>query len=261
MEAVIAGVYGDGSVVYDDAAGGVEAVLFGFDGEGSAGDVDVSEFGVIGILGFDGTVGGIDGEGSVQDFQLVFGGDSVVCGCDVIGSSGDDEVIFGDDAVFVVCLDSQASCAVAGEVGLGEDDAVHGIVIDLGVFGSAAQGVFAALGEGDENFVGFADVDGGVCLAVDAGSIEDDLDFVGIGGVYDDLAVLEGSAYDVNALFCDGDGAAVHFCSITGYGGCGLIEGDFDGFGCFVGSALLTVGEIGVDGGFGQFQIEINIIG
>ena len=86
-------------------------------------------------------------------------------------------------------------------------------------------------------------------------SIEYDLNLVGIGCVYDNLAILKCSAYDVNTFFCDGNCAAVCFGSAAGDGSCRLIKCNFYGFRRFVASALLTVCE------FGQFQIEINVGG
>ena len=90
-------------------------------------------------------------------------------------------------------------------------------------------------------------------------SIEYDLNLVGIGCVYDNLAILKCSAYDVNTFFRDGNCAAVCFGSAAGDGSCRLIKCNFYGFRRFVASALLTVCEFGVDSGFGQFQVKINI--
>lgn len=116
METVITGVYGDGSVIDNNAAGCMEAVLFRLDRKNSTGNIDISKLCVIRILRFDRTVCSINVKASIQNFKLIFGCDPIVCSSDFVGSTSDNKVIFGYNPVFVVCLDGQTSCPVADKI-------------------------------------------------------------------------------------------------------------------------------------------------
>ena len=70
METVITGVYGDGSVIDNNAAGCMEAVLFRLDRKNSTGNIDISKLCVIRILRFDRTVCSINIKASIQNFNL-----------------------------------------------------------------------------------------------------------------------------------------------------------------------------------------------
>ena len=116
METVITGVYGDGSVIDNNAAGCMEAVLFHLDRKNSTGNIDISKLCVIRILRFDRTVCSINVKASIQNFKLIFGCDPVVRSGDFVGSAGNHKVIFGYNPVLVVCLDGQTSCPVADKI-------------------------------------------------------------------------------------------------------------------------------------------------
>ena len=116
METVITGVYGDGSVIDNDAAGCMEAVLFCLNCKNTTGNIDISKLCVIRILRFDRTVCSINVKASIQNFKLIFGCDPVVCSSDFLGSTSDNKVIFRYNPVFVVCLDGQTSCPVADKI-------------------------------------------------------------------------------------------------------------------------------------------------
>ena len=116
METVFTGVYGDGSVIDNNAAGCMEAVLFRLDRKNSTGNIDISKFCVIRILRFDRTVCSINIKASIQNFNLIFDCDPVVRSGDFVGSAGNHKVIFGYNPVLVVCLDGQTSCPVADKI-------------------------------------------------------------------------------------------------------------------------------------------------
>ena len=73
METVITGVYGDGSVIDNDAAGCMESVLFCLNCKNTTGNIDISKLCVIRILRFDRTVCSINVKASIQNFKLIFG--------------------------------------------------------------------------------------------------------------------------------------------------------------------------------------------
>ena len=116
METVITGVYGDGSVIDNDASGCMESVLFCLNCKNTTGNIDISKLCVIRILRFDRTVCSINVKASIQNFNLIFGCDPVVRSDDFVGSAGNHKVIFGYNPVFVVCLDGQTSCPVADKI-------------------------------------------------------------------------------------------------------------------------------------------------
>ena len=116
METVITGVYGDGSVIDNDAAGCMESVLFCLNCKNTTGNIDISKLCVIRILRFDRTVCSINVKASVQNFNLIFGCDPVVRSGDFVGSAGNHKAIFGYNPVLVVCLDGQTSCPVADKI-------------------------------------------------------------------------------------------------------------------------------------------------
>ena len=116
METVITGVYGDGSVIDNDAAGCMESVLFCLNCKNTTGNIDISKLYVIRILRFDRTVCSINVKASIQNFKLIFGCDPVVRSGDFVGSAGNHKVIFGYNPVLVVCLDGQTSCPVADKI-------------------------------------------------------------------------------------------------------------------------------------------------
>ena len=101
METVITGVYGDGSVIDNDAAGCMEAVLFCLNCKNTTGNIDISKLCVIRILRFARTVCSINVKASIQNFKLIFGCDPVVCSSDFVGSTSDNKVIFRYNPVFV----------------------------------------------------------------------------------------------------------------------------------------------------------------
>lgn len=72
METVITGVYGDGSVIDNDAAGCMESILFCLNCKNATGNIDISKLCVIRILRFDRTVCSINVKASIQNFNLIF---------------------------------------------------------------------------------------------------------------------------------------------------------------------------------------------
>ena len=116
METVVTRVYGDGSIIDNDAAGCMESILFRLDRKNSTGNIDISKLCVIRIFRFDCTVCSINVKASIQNFNLIFGCDPVVRSGDFVGSAGNHKVIFGYNPVLVVCLDGQTSCPVADKI-------------------------------------------------------------------------------------------------------------------------------------------------
>ena len=116
METVITGVYSDGSIIDNNAAGCMETVLFRLDRKNSTGNIDISKLCVIRIFRFDCTICSINVKASIQNFKLIFGCDPVVRSGDFVGSAGNHKVIFGYNPVLVVCLDGQTSCPVADKI-------------------------------------------------------------------------------------------------------------------------------------------------
>ena len=149
--------------------------------------------------------------------------------------------------------DGQGAVPVQGQVGLGEDGAVHVVVVRLDEVAGGGEGVLGLVGQGDEHLVGLPDIEGRAALAGDGDAVQHQLDLGRLGDADDDLPVGEGAGQQVGALGGDGDGVAVDGDAgpVGGGGAVGERHGDVIG----VADLKIPVGEhvaLRGDGGGGE---------
>ena len=90
----------------------------------------------------------------------------------------------------VHALDGEASTAVNGEIRTAENGSVGGLIpVAIQVVSAVGEHVLGAVGQGEDDLPGLADIEGGIILTVDGYPIKDQMDSFLLGGGNLDPAV------------------------------------------------------------------------
>ena len=150
----------------------------------------------------------------------------MITGGDFIYAGGNGHLVLAHDAAAGGAGDMQGAVAVEGDVVLGEYHGVHVVFILGGKAAAVGEGIHRALGQSDKDLVCLLDVDGGIVGAVDAHTVQNQLDLILRGGIHQNIAVVETAGDHVgswagNGHHGAGDLHAVGVCLPAGAG-----EGD-----------------------------------
>ncbi len=111
---------------------------------------------------------------------------------DVIIASGDGQGILAHDAVPLLGENRELARAAQGQVGFRENHAVHPVFGDV----FSGEGVFTALGQGDEHLIGGFHLNGRAGFLVDGDTAEHKLHLVLVPDLHGDLTVFDFSGED-----------------------------------------------------------------
>ena len=104
-------------------------------------------------------------------------------------------------------LDGQAACTVECQIRLGKDHSIDIVVVDGHIFPTIRQSVVCPLRQSNKDLIRFQGIDSSESTAGDVRARENELHLVSFPGIYYDLAIIESTRKNIDAL-CSYDNLA-----------------------------------------------------